>query len=506
MNNSRTIHRRNGFTLVELLITIALLGALAIGLLATIDPFEQLKKGTDTTRQQVTNDVYNAAIQNYTSAGTFTWDNVAGVSLDSPTGIHILNAIIQTGELKKNFLETAHANLSSVYISSHKEDNSIVLCFIPASKSFKAIKNTVYDRYGQMVQICPTEGCYSCIGESSPNMEIADNTNNGQGNGSESQILHPSPQSSSTPTKATLPTAIPTSTTAPTVLPTTSPTHVPAATPTIQPTSGACIPPTTPPPPMIPFTNLPYNQMTSCPLVGASPAFADSVMIENGLELYKMEHGSYPDCACSSWANTEICLKDKISKYIPKFPITTTPDFPYLYQPYNATAGGYQSYCLAAKFHESCTSENLSCPLDGQSGYTYYRKGRGEVIWRPDGSKLTQAAKTANDQQRKNDLNQIKLAIENYKKDHGYIPQTTSPSPWNILFIKNLLQPAYINPMPYMVGSDFMYTIVEWAPDAAGKYQHYCVASYMDDSSNCKNTCSIWTPFYNAYYCYGIGD
>ena len=31
-----------GFTLVELLIVIALLGALAIGLLATVDPFEQL--------------------------------------------------------------------------------------------------------------------------------------------------------------------------------------------------------------------------------------------------------------------------------------------------------------------------------------------------------------------------------------------------------------------------------------------------------------------------------
>ena len=33
-----------GFTLIELLIVIALLGALAVGLLATIDPFEQLKK------------------------------------------------------------------------------------------------------------------------------------------------------------------------------------------------------------------------------------------------------------------------------------------------------------------------------------------------------------------------------------------------------------------------------------------------------------------------------
>ncbi|MFH0773343.1 MAG: prepilin-type N-terminal cleavage/methylation domain-containing protein, partial [bacterium] len=35
-----------GFTLIELLIVIALLGALAVALLAALDPLEQIKKGT----------------------------------------------------------------------------------------------------------------------------------------------------------------------------------------------------------------------------------------------------------------------------------------------------------------------------------------------------------------------------------------------------------------------------------------------------------------------------
>ena len=39
-----TVRIQKGFTLIELLIVIALLGSLAVGLLATIDPFEQLKK------------------------------------------------------------------------------------------------------------------------------------------------------------------------------------------------------------------------------------------------------------------------------------------------------------------------------------------------------------------------------------------------------------------------------------------------------------------------------
>ena len=53
-NKGSTLSLLKGFTLIELLIVIALLGALAVGLLAALDPFEQLKKGTDTgTRNTV---------------------------------------------------------------------------------------------------------------------------------------------------------------------------------------------------------------------------------------------------------------------------------------------------------------------------------------------------------------------------------------------------------------------------------------------------------------------
>ena len=47
--------QKSGFTLVELLIVIALLGALAIGLIGALDPFEQLKKGTDTGTRDLVN-------------------------------------------------------------------------------------------------------------------------------------------------------------------------------------------------------------------------------------------------------------------------------------------------------------------------------------------------------------------------------------------------------------------------------------------------------------------
>ena len=62
-----------GFTLIELLIVIALLGALAVGLLATIDPFEQLKKGRDTSQRNTTAEFYNANLRYYATKGNFPW-------------------------------------------------------------------------------------------------------------------------------------------------------------------------------------------------------------------------------------------------------------------------------------------------------------------------------------------------------------------------------------------------------------------------------------------------
>ena len=50
MENFYNSHR-HGYTLVELLIVISLLGILAAGLLAVIDPFTQLKKARDSRRK-----------------------------------------------------------------------------------------------------------------------------------------------------------------------------------------------------------------------------------------------------------------------------------------------------------------------------------------------------------------------------------------------------------------------------------------------------------------------
>ena len=117
---------QKGFTLIELLIVIALLGALAVGLIGALDPFEQLKKGTDN--------------------------------------------LIAAGELKSTFNEINANNLAHVFTTGSIEYNTVVVCYKPTSKSFQADPNTKYLADGNPGTGCksdtPTPGlndCYWCV-------------------------------------------------------------------------------------------------------------------------------------------------------------------------------------------------------------------------------------------------------------------------------------------------------------------------------------------------------
>lgn len=508
----------SGFTLIEILIIIALLSAFVLGLIATIDPFEQLKKGADTSLSNASTDVYNAIILSYTSHGTmpFTSD-VSEISLSSQEGQNIIHQLEQSGDLKKNFSTLAADHLDSLYVTASTDGQTLSICFQPESKSYKNSLQDSYDKSGAVTD-CQQNSCYICIGQnSSPIARETQQTTKKQCKtlNSECQInsseksccdglICVANNASSDNGKCFTVYSSPTPTTHQSPTPTPRLSVTPSPTPQVN---NSCIAQSSPTIPAMAFTGFTYDQQPQCADgQSTSTAFRNSIILENGLELFKMEHGYYPDCNCESWADTEQCLQDKISQYIHDFPVSGDL-YPYIYQPYNKINGTYQSYCLAERFPDGCGSINYSCPLNGQQGYTYYRKGRGEVIWRPNGNSLSQSQKTENDTRRKNDLNQIKRAIENFKTTNGYIPQTTyENSPGTVLALRSSLQPLYINPLPLIVGTSHAYSLTEWSPNAEGKFQKYCLASYMDDSTNCSNSCSTWVPFYNAYHCYGVGN
>ncbi|NTU46936.1 prepilin-type N-terminal cleavage/methylation domain-containing protein [Candidatus Roizmanbacteria bacterium] len=183
---------KRGFTLIELLIVIALLGALAVGLLAAVDPFEQLKKGRDTSNRNTAAEFYNALIRYYSQRTAFPWsasdDMIAagavpitqpnalttftlGGSADSVNklGSAIVSSLAQAGELKADFynLGGGTGNMAKINFFWPSSDK-VVVCYQPESKAFRNESNTKYDISGgtSLGSACPnatSPNCYICF-------------------------------------------------------------------------------------------------------------------------------------------------------------------------------------------------------------------------------------------------------------------------------------------------------------------------------------------------------
>lgn len=213
---------RRGFTLTEILIIIALLSALAIGLIATIDPFEQLKKSHDNSRLDILNNVYSAIVRQYAQRGEYPWQtNIDGASLVAPQSAAVLAVLGTSGELRTNFSKIAAADLPKIFLTTTADGRTIQLCFLPESKSFKLQSKTSYDKFGNPVTTCDQGGCYTCIGQGTSESLAGNNSPSGGGGSMVRATATPKPSATSTPA----PTSSPTPTVSPS--PSTSPTPTP---------------------------------------------------------------------------------------------------------------------------------------------------------------------------------------------------------------------------------------------------------------------------------------
>lgn len=173
---------KKAFTLIELLIVIALLGALAVGLLAALDPFEQLKKGTDTGTRNIVSEVHGAIIRYYGVKSHMPWCALGTGEtgcLGDPSGKNLtqvpidtaIDNIIIAGELKNDFVELAGGtggNMTKVYVTGVEDDATAIVCYKPTAKSFASDPNTKYTIAGVTPNgSCPTgdptDDCYWCV-------------------------------------------------------------------------------------------------------------------------------------------------------------------------------------------------------------------------------------------------------------------------------------------------------------------------------------------------------
>jgi len=169
---------KRGFTLIELLIVIALLGALAVGLIGAIDPFEQLKKGTDTATRDLVSQVQTAVLRYYAVKSQMPWTasgvNPSGTDLQTAPMVDALANMVTAGELKIDFTTIQATKLDKVWVTGEGlpgVDPEVAACYKPTSKSFQADPNTKFDIYGveQAAGFCKSalppgaNECYWCI-------------------------------------------------------------------------------------------------------------------------------------------------------------------------------------------------------------------------------------------------------------------------------------------------------------------------------------------------------
>ena len=182
------IMKVNAFTLVELLIVIALIAILSVAVLATINPIEQSNKAKDSTVQNDAAEVMNAYERYYTVKSTYPWVDVdsavtisgsdiawfgrstmagaalctggAGSNPNTPCTLYNNNGLlINTDELKDSFLAKGYtslvagdpnynaAGMNLLWVDkkdSATGHNSIFVCYIPKAKSNRTQATTLY--------------------------------------------------------------------------------------------------------------------------------------------------------------------------------------------------------------------------------------------------------------------------------------------------------------------------------------------------------------------------
>ena len=146
-----------GFTMIELLIVIAVLGVLAIAVLATFNPIEQINRGRDTASRSDAEQILSAIDRYNANRGLWPWQDASDeedaigvltqITTDAPTGgTCTMMENLGTGadpcpgtdEIKQAFIArmtSDRANAINIYYRGESGD-SVYICFNPQSKAF----------------------------------------------------------------------------------------------------------------------------------------------------------------------------------------------------------------------------------------------------------------------------------------------------------------------------------------------------------------------------------
>ncbi len=151
----RSVQAQAGFTMIELLIVITILGILATAVLSAINPIEQINRGRDTGSQSDAEQMISAIDRYYAFNGTYPWQGTGALAanndpilafqivnnalegIDQPDQTAVLSELSLKNELKESFLDRIDSAANPLYVfNGGNNGDSTYVCFIPLSESF----------------------------------------------------------------------------------------------------------------------------------------------------------------------------------------------------------------------------------------------------------------------------------------------------------------------------------------------------------------------------------
>ena len=176
--NNAVSRSNGGFTMIELLIVITILGILATAVLSAINPIEQINRGRDTGSQSDAEQLLSAIERHNAFKGYYPWQadaNDTVLSVGAANGLpdlitaalpvdhrttapcHVLNRLSNgtalsrspcategTNELKASFVDRVVNNSSSRDLYLYNQGgtgDSTYVCFAPQSDAFQSVAN-----------------------------------------------------------------------------------------------------------------------------------------------------------------------------------------------------------------------------------------------------------------------------------------------------------------------------------------------------------------------------